>query len=94
MSDELREWMKSVGFTKVKADGDVIAYRIGPEHAALFLVQGYRTGDWWAMLCKYPVSLEHSAGRFPHFDKRLKTRSDVRRLCAALGIELKEKASA
>lgn len=84
--------LTSAGFKRVAAEGDVVACRIGPPHASLHLVQGYNTGDWWAMVVKYPKDLESDAGRFPHFDKRLKRWGDLVLLCRALGITLQEPA--
>jgi hypothetical protein len=81
-------WLKAVGFKRVRTTGDVSAYRTGPQHASLHVVSGYGGKDWWAMVVKFPADIQSDAGKYPHFDKRLSTRGDVRRLCAALGIDL------
>lgn len=72
--------------------GEVPTFTFGKPHCTLFVVEGYNDSGWWAMCVKYPIAkmLDHYASTHPHFDKRLKTVADLRRLAGAIGIELKE----
>jgi len=79
------EWLRSVGFTGDDYDMPM------PSHAGYPGDLSMMTSGW-AFITQYE--------KFDGEDDdscvqvRCKTRGDVRRLCAALGIELKEKASA
>lgn len=69
------EWLASVGFT-------IDVHQSVKVTADLFLV--YRGGGWF--LASGADTIKSAAVDLPDY----KTRSDVRRLCAALGIELNE----
>jgi hypothetical protein len=92
-SDEAvtEEWLRAVGFKRKRVETVVCFYR-GAKHSTLFMYEGYCPSgnqDYWACIGKFETP-ETACSRCAHFDKRLKTRGDVRRLTAALGIEIKE----
>lgn len=64
-------------------------YAKGKPHCRLYLFLSYGGGDWWACVGKYTTAMV-AAGSCAHFDKRLKTIGDLRILCKAVGIELKQ----
>lgn len=85
-------WLRSVGFKRHKLEG-VLGHSKGSPFSTLYIVEGYSEGkikkNYWACVGKY-TTIENAIGTCAHFDKRLFVRADVRLLCKALGIELKE----
>ena len=82
--------LESLGFKYQKTEGDVQCYARGKTHCRLFLFLSYGGGDWWACVGKFTTAV-FAAHNCAHFEKRLKTLTDLRLLCEAVGIELTQK---